>query len=109
MENKTRGGVEASSTCLDIHSKKLVYFRYMDHAEVRNATLKFPFNVILKEAVGWIIYENDVFLILISDRSIELLPDETRFNFLVIIKSDILEMKEIKINSLISIIDCGKR
>ena len=99
----------ASSTSLNIHSKKLVYFRYMDHAEVRNATLKFPFNVILKEAVGWIIFENDVFLVLISDRSIELLTYEAHFNFLVIIKSDILEMKEIKINSLTPITDCGKR
>ena len=108
MENKTKGGVAASSTCLDIHSKKLVYFRYMDHAEVRNATLKFPFNVIVKEAVGWIIYENDIFLVLISDRSINLPTDEARFDFLVIIKSDILELREIKY-SLGSYLDLGKR
>lgn len=70
----------------------MVYLIYIDHAEVRNATLKFPFDVINREAVGWIIYENDVFLVLISDQSLELLTYEARFNFLIIIKSNILEV-----------------
>lgn len=96
METKTNGGVKASSNCPNFHSKKLVYFRYMDHVEVCNATLKFPFDVINREAVGWIIYENDIFLVLISDRNIENLTDEARFNFLIIIKSNILEVREVK-------------
>ena len=70
----------------------MVYLIYIDHAEVRNSTLKFPFDVINREAVGWIIYENDVFLVLISDQSLELLTYEARFNFLIIIKSNILEV-----------------
>ena len=96
MVSQNKGGVVANSTCLNIHSKRLVYFRYLDHAEVYNATIKYPFNVITREAIGWIIFENDLFLVLISNRSIDLSINEARFSILVVIKSDILEMKEVK-------------
>ena len=96
MVAQNKGGVVASSTRLNIHSKRLVYFRYLDHAEVHNATPRFPFNLITREAVGWIIFENDLFLTLISNRSVDLSINEARFSVLVIIKSDILEMKEVK-------------
>jgi len=96
MVAQNKGGVVANSTCLNIHSKRLVYFRYLDHAEVYNATIKYSFNVIMREAIGWIIFENDLFLVLISNRSIDLSINEARFNVLVIIKSDIIEFREIK-------------
>ena len=96
MVAQNKGGVVASSAHLNIHSKRLVYFRYLDHAEVHNATIKFPFDLIMREAVGWVIFENDLFLVLISNRSVDLSINEARFSVLVIIKSDILEMKEVK-------------
>ena len=96
MVTQNKGGVAVNSICLNIHSNRLVYFRYLDHAEVYNATIKSPLNIITREAIGWIIFENDLFLVLISNRSIDLSINEARFNALVIIKSDILELREIK-------------
>ena len=96
LMNNPKGGVVASSTCLDFHSKRLVHIRYRDHVELRNTTHPLHFDVIVWEAVGWIIHEEDNFLVLVSDRIVELIPYEVHFNYLVIIKSDILELREIK-------------
>jgi hypothetical protein len=59
------------------------------------------FDVNTREAVGWLITEeDDDFITLISDRSADPFPFEMRETFLFIIKSEILEVREVKINSL---------
>ena len=96
METKTRGGVEANSTCLNGHSNRLVRIRYKDHVEFKNTSHKLFFDVSAREAVGWVILETDEYLFLLYDRSVEPLPYESLESGLILIKSDILEMKEVK-------------
>lgn len=96
MKQKLNGGVVANSISLDFHSKKLALIRYRDHIELRNATHPFSFDIINREAVGWIIHEEDEFVVIMSDRSVDILQNEVGFNLLIIIKSDILELREIK-------------
>ena len=104
-----KGGVEASSRSLNSYSSKLVVIRYRDHILLRNGNPKLYFDVNVRESVGWLTQIEDNFIVLTSDRSTDPLPYEVRENVLFIIKSDIVEVREIKINSLPSITDCGKR
>ena len=80
---------------LTSHSKK-VCVRYKDHVELRNAYPKFYFNPHEREAIGWLSYETDEIIYLTFDRSIEPLPFEAPESGIVILKSDIVDMKEIK-------------
>ena len=96
METKTNGGVEASSTCPNSHSNRLVVIRYKDHIQFRNTSHKLYFDVNVREAVGWVVLDNETYLFLLCDRSIEPLPHEAPESGLILIKSDILEMKEVK-------------
>ena len=96
MVTQNKGGVEASSISPNSNSKRLVHIRYKDHIEFRNTSHKLYFDVNVREAVGWVILETDNYFILLYDRSVELLPDETSDSGLILIKSDIIEIKEIK-------------
>ena len=96
MITQIKGGVVASSICPNFHSNRLVLARYRDHMELRNATHPFHFDPNVREAVGWIIYEEDDFIVLLSDRSVDSPTCEVPFNLLILIKSDILEVREIK-------------
>jgi hypothetical protein len=96
MEPKTSGGVAASSINLDNHSNRLVHIRYKDHIEFKNTSHKLYFDVNLREAVGWIVLETDEYLFILYDRSVKSLPHEASQSGLILIKSDILEMKEVK-------------
>lgn len=95
-KNTTKGGVEASSISLDGHSNRLVHIRYRDHVEFKNTSHKLYFDVNIREAVGWIVLETDKYLFLLYDRSVEPLPHEAPESGLILIKSDILEVKEVK-------------
>ena len=99
MNNKSKGGGTASRIYPNSHSNKLVYIRYRDHVQCWNANPTLIPDVNVREAVGWLTFEEDDFLVLTSDRSRETLPHEIRENFLIIIKSDILEEREIKLAS----------
>ena len=81
---------------LNNHSKKLVYIRYRDHILFRNSNPKLYFDVNMREAVGWLIYESEKFLCISNDRSIYPLPNEECESGFSIIKSDIEELREIK-------------
>ena len=96
MKNMINGGVEASSTCSTSHSKRLVHIQYKDHVEFKNTSHKLYFDVNIREAVGWVVLETDEYLCLLYDRSVEFLPYEASESGLILIKSDILEMKEVK-------------
>ena len=97
MNRKSKGGGTASRICPNSHSNRLVYIRYRDHVQCWNTDPTLVFDVNVREAVGWLSQEEDDFLVLTSDRSSESLPYEIRENFLIIIKSDILEKREIKL------------
>ena len=96
METKTRGGVEASSTSLDGHSNRLVIVRYKDHVEFKNTNHKLYFDSIVREAVGWLLLETDEYIMLLYDRSVDLLPNEAPESGLIILKSAITELRGIK-------------
>lgn len=81
---------------LNIHSKKLVYVRYRDHILFRNSNPKLYFDVNLREAVGWLIFESEKLLCISNDRSVYPLPNEECESGFSIIKSDIEELREIK-------------
>ena len=77
------------------HSK-ILCIRYRDHVELRNAYPKFYFDPLEREAIGRLSYETDEIIYLTFDRSIEPLPLEAPESGIVILKSDIVDMKEIK-------------
>ena len=95
-KHEKKGGVEASSPSLNSHSNKVVVIRYRDHVLLRNANPKLYFDVNVREAVGWLTQVEDDFIALTSDRSTDPLPYEIRENVLFIIKSNILEVREVK-------------
>ena len=78
------------------HSNKLVYVRYRDHILFRNSNPRLYFDVNLRETVGWLIFDSDEFLCISNDRSVSPLPYEACESGLSILKSDIIELKEIK-------------
>ena len=89
-------GEGKSSIRPNSHSKRLVCIRYKDHIEFRNTNHKLYFDVNVRETVGWVVLETDKCLFLLYDRSVELLPNETPESGFILIKSDIVDMKEIK-------------
>lgn len=94
MEIKTNGGVEASSPSPSSHSNRLVYVRYKDHVLFRNSDPKLYENSNIRETSGWLMYETNEALFLIHDRSVKPLINEVRETGLIILKSDILEIKQ---------------
>ena len=96
MKNTPNGGVEASSTDPISHSNRLVHIKYKDHIEFKNTNHKLYFDVNVREAVGWVDIETEEYISILYDRSAEPLPDEAIESGLILIKSDILEMKEVK-------------
>lgn len=96
MVTQNKGGVDASSLSLNSYSNKLVVIRYRDHILLRNANPKLYFDVNVRESVGWLTQVEDDFITLTSDRSTDPLPYEIRENVLFIIKSNILEIREVK-------------
>ena len=96
MELKTSGGVEASSTCSTIHSKRLVLVRYKDHILFWNSDPFLYESLNIREAIGWLERETEEFICLTSDRSVKSLPYERQDKGLVISKLDILKMRGVK-------------
>lgn len=78
------------------HSKRLIHIRYKDHIEFRNTHHELYVDVNVRETVGWVIKETDRCLVILHDRSVERLPHEAPESGLILMKSDIVEMKEVK-------------
>lgn len=74
----------------------LVYVKYKDHLLYRNTDSRL-LNPTLREAVGWLVKENDEALFLCFDRSTRILPHElpSKESGLIILKTDILERMKI--------------
>jgi len=75
----------------------LVYVRYRDHVLFRNANSSL-YQPAIRECVGWIAKENDEAIWILWDRSVSKLPHERiqlEESGLVILKSEILEMKKL--------------
>lgn len=109
LKNKNNGGVVASRERSEHCSKKdenrivgenvaLTYIKYRDHVLFRNCDPhKMRSNV--RETIGWFASENREVLILCSDRPVGLSPSGmASASGLVILKSDILEWKEIGVD-----------
>lgn len=76
---------------------RLVHIRYRDHVLFRNVDPDL-YHPSIRECVGWIVKENDDAVWILWDRSVKKLPHErTRpsESGLVILKSDILEMRKL--------------
>ncbi len=96
MEIKKNGGVEESSICSASHSKRLVHIRYMDHIIFWNSDPSLYEGPNIREAVGWVEFETDDFICITYDRSVKPLPFEKKESGLIIYKSGILEIREIR-------------
>jgi len=76
----------------------VVYVRYLDHVLFRN-TNSASLKPAVRETVGWLIKESTDAVWLLWDRSMRKLPHEESQPYesgLIILKSDILELKELK-------------
>ena len=75
----------------------LFYVRYLDHVIFKNVDSGLC-KPIMREVVGWLVKENDEAIWMVCDRSIEKVPNQkvqACESGLVILKSDLLEMKKI--------------
>ncbi|MFQ6081276.1 MAG: hypothetical protein ACE5OW_06380 [Candidatus Bathyarchaeia archaeon] len=78
--------------------KRLVYIRYRDHVLFRNTDPSL-YHPAIRECVGWVVRENKEILWILWDRSVQPLPHERirpQESGLVILKSDIIEMRELR-------------
>ena len=96
MGIKIKGGGGASSNRPSSHSNRLVHAIYWDHLEFKNSSHKLYSDGNLREAVGWLILETDKNIVILYDRSVERLPNEHFESGLILIKSDIVEVREVK-------------
>jgi hypothetical protein len=96
IKNRLNGGEKASSIRPNSHSKRLVYIRYWDHIIFWNSDPSLYENPNIREVVGWVEYETDDFICITYDRSVKPLPYEKKESGLVISKSAILEIREIR-------------
>ncbi|MEM3361536.1 MAG: hypothetical protein QXJ62_06275 [Nitrososphaeria archaeon] len=74
---------------------KLVKVKYYDHVEFRNYP-KSKVSPILREAVGWVDYEDVNFIILVFDKPSANNIVRNSASGLCILKNDVLELEEIK-------------
>ncbi len=80
---------------------RLVLVRYYDHLLFRNVR-KGELSPVVRETVGWLEEENDLYIKLIWDRSVIELPNERkqdRISGMIILKPLILEVIEVKLVS----------
>lgn len=76
-------------------TSRLVYIRYRDHVLFRNSSHSLLAPVV-RETVGWIVRESDEALWILWDKC----ADKSELNpesGLIILKSDILEMRRVKV------------
>ena len=78
------------------NAQEIIYVRYYDHVLFKNANPKF-FKPTIREAVGFLNFENDLFIRLIIDIPYKKIPYEkaNQTSGLVILKKNIIERKEL--------------
>ena len=82
---------------MNAETKPLVYIRYKDHVLFHKAKADL-YKPVSREAVGWLVRENDEAIWILWDKSVEGLAHERKSaeSGLVILKSDILEVRKIE-------------
>ena len=97
--NSVTAGIQRKGVCSKVPSKfkGLIFVRYLDHVLYnRNSALAMKPQI--REAVGWIVYECEQYMTLTWDRDAgppTLHGGDPKASGLVLLKSDILEMKRI--------------
>lgn len=77
---------------------RLFLIRYYDHLLFRN-TRRRNLPPVVRETVGWIVEENELYIKILWDRSVTKLPNERnqdRISGMIILKPLILEVKEVR-------------
>jgi hypothetical protein len=80
--------------------KQLIFVRYLDHV-LYNRSAAQAMKPQTREAVGWLIYDCDLYLTLTWDRDAEpptLHGGDPKASGLVLLKSDILELQPLKVS-----------
>ena len=76
---------------------RLVKIRYLDHVEFRNMSFS-KIKPIIRETVGWLVYEDDDYVIVVWDRpALKGFAVKPRESGLLILKSDIIEVETIEV------------
>lgn len=78
-----------------IEKPSLFYVKYRDHVEFKHSDPGL-FEPSIREVVGWLVAETEEALCLTYDRSVNPLPFEKRECGLVLLKSDVLEIRRIR-------------
>jgi hypothetical protein len=79
-------------------SAKLIYVRYLDHVLFSRCSA-LTMQPQVREAVGWLVYECEQYVTLCWDRDAEpptLKRGDSKASGLVLLKTDILEMKKLE-------------
>jgi hypothetical protein len=80
----------------------LIFVRYLDHVQY-NRSLALVMKPQIREAVGWLVYECEQYITLSWDRDAEpptLKSGDSKASGLVLLKSDILELKKLVVYAL---------
>jgi hypothetical protein len=96
IKNRLNGGEKASSIRPNSYSKRLVHVIYIDSILFWNSDPSLYESPNIREAVGWVEVETDDLICITYDRSVKPLPHEKKESGLVISKSAILEIREIR-------------
>jgi len=83
---------------LESKTKELIFVRYLDHI-LYNRSSTVAMKPQKREAVCWLIYDCDLYLILAWDRDAEpptLHGGDPKASGLVLLKSDIIELRELR-------------
>jgi len=74
----------------------LVYIRYKDHVLFQKSEFNL-YSPVVREAVGWLVKENDEAVWIIWDRSVKSFPNEgiEAESGLVVLKDNVIEMRKI--------------
>ena len=76
----------------------IIYVKYMDHVLFKNVDHTLFKEPIIREAIGWIVKENDECLWICFDKPVERLPHEKSVleSGLLIVKRNILERRKVE-------------
>ncbi len=89
--------------CVKIQLKKpkVVYVRYFDHLLFRNVSLnKGDLRPPIRETIGWLVWEDEIAIHILWDKSCKKLPQEKtqdRISGIIILKPCIIEMREVNL------------
>jgi len=92
---------EPTDQQIDSFFEKVVFVRYIDHV-MYNRTSALTMQPQVREAVGWLVYEAENYIIISYDRDAgppTLHGGDPKASGLVLLKSDILRMAELNLKS----------